>query len=196
MRCASALRGLIDASSHCLTHFLFLRQHEARVWRLTICIILHADVLSYKNGQLDRNMYASFLYFYTLISFAFLLLSDTVCHSHSLQISFYCLHLCYSLKYYISEIKKKFVLDHVIFFLFLILIRLFAHFPNMCLMFLFPLIETKGQQYLWELICFCLFAWISPTPQWETQRGEMAWLVNSCRISETVKHAGEGARRD
>lgn len=65
----------------------------------------------------------------------------------------------------------------------------------MCLLFLFPVIETKGQLYLWELVFLSLR--LKKTDfSVEKQGGDTAGFVNSCVMSDTVKHAGEGVSRD
>lgn len=67
---------------------------------------------------------------------------------------------------------------------------------NICLVFLFPVTETKGQQYLWEImfLSHCLKKrltfWV------EKQGADAAGSVNSCVMSETVKHTGVGVSRD
>lgn len=66
-------------------------------------------------------------------------------------------------------------------------------------MFLFPLTETKGQQYLWEFMFF--ISWLEKKKKKADfsvgkQGGDVAGSVNSCVMSETVKHAGEGVSGD
>lgn len=61
-------------------------------------------------------------------------------------------------------------------------------------MFLFAVTETKGQQYLWGIHVFFYLAARKKGRlfQVEKQGGDAAGSVNSCVMSETVKHAGEG----
>lgn len=64
----------------------------------------------------------------------------------------------------------------------------FTHSLNISVMFLFPVTETKGQQYLWEIVflshrlekkslTFCV----------EKQGADMAGSVNSCVMSENTQ---------
>lgn len=70
----------------------------------------------------------------------------------------------------------------------------FAHSPNICLVFLFPVAETKGQQYLWEFV-FLFHCLKKAGFSAEKQGGDITGSVNSCVMSETVKHAGEGGEQ-
>ena len=168
MRCASALCGLTDASSLCLSLSLPLCLHksafhmspfQSNSMKLEsdikptfayVCLMLHADVLNFRDGQLDSNIWLSFYFFDSLV----LLLCVTLWHSFIIifllltpLIFFEILHFFHprnSLKVCLGSCH--------LFLLSLILICLFAHSPNICLMSLsfFPRTETKGQQYLWD----------------------------------------------
>lgn len=65
-------------------------------------------------------------------------------------------------------------------------------------MFLFPVSETKGQQNLCEFmfLSHCLKKKKKADFSVEKQGGDTTRSVNSCVMSETVKHAGEGVSGD
>lgn len=74
------------------------------------------------------------------------------------------------------------------------MIRLVLTPKNLPGVLFFQVIETKGQQNLWEFrfLSYCLKAEFLV----EIQGADTAESVNSCVMSETVKHAGDGMKRD